>query len=635
MPIEAFAWVRGKSELLLYSRDGIIRRVEAGSFAVRDEAATQYQIGWMTPAEPAAFAGDGRRAIAIDYQRPNEAVCMELDGSERRTELRGHKLPIRFVTLSDDGTRAATASSGGPARPSEVMVWDAATGRLAHERVKGNEVTTRIALDPPGKHLALAGLARTTADNNSQGAGRPFVALIDIETGAESWRHDVPDVQVLALRFSTDGRRLAAAGLDRNVLIWDVESSRVVARSRQGPEGAMDLDFSPDGQRLAIASRQQVTLVNALSAEAVLILRGQAQLTPNQRGFNPRARFSPDGLTLFAVCDDRGESLAEWSVAGEGPDRRQWRVRSARRRAVNQHLGLARAHSWKSRDALANYHLDRACEYGLHSSAEHLRFAEICFNVRRFDDADHELNRAVALAPGDDAIVTAAGLVCAEAGQFRSASRWFARMKSLPPILWGAWWYRYPPLLLLAGDQVHYRALCDLLWRQIGSSPEPGEQATLAYACALQPGRASEAPSVLGLARQACAARPKSKEPGTGAFELLALGAAQVRAGEYGCAEASIQAAFTKAADAPTRALASSWLAIALAHQRRRAEAESAFAHADRFVRTQLAGEHPELDHTAPYTMPNPWDWWRLLLAWREAQALVMDGAFPSRPFAR
>ena len=48
------------------------------------------------------------------------------------------------------------------------------------------------------------------------------MAVLDVDTGRELLRREIPDERFLALGFSGDGRRLAVAGADRTVLIWDL-----------------------------------------------------------------------------------------------------------------------------------------------------------------------------------------------------------------------------------------------------------------------------------------------------------------------------------------------------------------------------------------------------------------------------
>jgi WD40 repeat protein len=58
--------------------------------------------------------------------------------------------------------------------------------------------------------------------------------------------------------FSPDGRRLASAGTDRAVKLWDVSSGQELLTLRGHSDEALAAVFSPDGRRLATSGRDGV-----------------------------------------------------------------------------------------------------------------------------------------------------------------------------------------------------------------------------------------------------------------------------------------------------------------------------------------------------------------------------------------
>ena len=190
------------------------------------------------------------------------------------------------------------------------------------------------------------------------------------------------------------------------------------------------------------------------------------------------------------------------------------------------------------------------------------------------------------------------------------------------------------PNLVLAGDHAHYRLLVQALWQRYHIAVDVATRLDLAYVCPLTPAAAPDPEALLHTARQGCAQALAAKDMANQGFALIVLGAVQARAGEYECAEASLKAAVERAKDEYGRALARAWLTVALALDGRRDEAKACFDQADHFVRAQLPDGRPEREQPAPPTL-DPNSWWRLLLAWRDAQGLVLDGPFPTSPFAR
>ncbi len=632
---EAIAYARGGQELRVFDRTGEIRRAEAGSLGHLGTIESHLEAGGLTPAEPVAFDAEGRRLIAVDRRARREAVCLDLDDGPRRKVLRGHTLAIPFVTLSADGTRAATAAmSGPPDHRDEVFVWDAATGTVLHRREATGERIDRVALDPTGRRLALSAFRIVPKADGTGADAAPYVAVVEVDTGREILRREVSQDRCLALGFSGDGRRLAAAGIERTILIWVLGSEPAAVETRQGPERPMDLAFSPDGRRLAVASRQQVKLLDTETAEEVLTLRGRGQRAPNTNGFNPRVRFSPDGRNLLALCCYGGEALAEWSITPEGPGEPAARLRMARRRAVARHVASAEAlaRTGGAGRGFALKHLDHAIRAGLESPRGFLLRAEICAGLGLWDRFDDDMARAAALVPGDDAILTRAALMHADRGRFREAGRWYARLSSRPGAFSGDWW-RHGQALVLAGDHDRYRRYCEECVRS-AEVPDGSAPHDMVIYTTLEPVPALDAEMLVRFARRVYDSVAAGPDPHWRHWAPFALGTAYVRAGDPARAEAFFREAREHAETELNRVHGEAWLAIALWHQGRRREAKAEFDRADRYVRAQLSGGRPDVQHRPPARW-GAWDWWYLIIAWREAQGLLLDGAFPADAFAR
>jgi tetratricopeptide (TPR) repeat protein len=279
-------------------------------------------------------------------------------------------------------------------------------------------------------------------------------------------------------------------------------------------------------------------------------------------------------------------------------------------------------------------HLDQAGRIGLETPQEYLDRANQFAGIGQWQRVEDDLNQAVARAPGDDATVAKAALIYADKGRFERAGAWFARMKSLPSFVLASGWKDHARFLLLSGDQAHYRQFREAIWERYRSSPDPGYQIDLVFACAwgLEPMGDPEA--LVGMAQRACDHVLAGKNARYQTGVLLALGAAHLRAEAPSQAEPRFREAIARAPGQISRATGAAWLATCLLHQGRRDEATTWFDQADRFVRAQVPGGRPEREHSRP-NLGEEWNWWwDLLLAWREAQGLLLDESFPADPFA-
>jgi len=143
------------------------------------------------------------------------------------------------LALSPDGRTLATSHVrvDNPAAPrlGEIQLWKARTG-AALRTLKGHKGSfLRLAFSPDGRRLASAG-------------GEAEVRVWDVTTGRNLWSWAHPDTEmVLDLAFSRDGR-LATAG-DGGVCLWDVATGKPGKRFK-ADGGSSCVAFSADGKRL-------------------------------------------------------------------------------------------------------------------------------------------------------------------------------------------------------------------------------------------------------------------------------------------------------------------------------------------------------------------------------------------------
>jgi WD40 repeat protein len=173
-------------------------------------------------------------------------------------------------------------------------VWDPGAGKETHS-LEG--AGPPLAFSPKGEWLVcLRGpwaQGRLSAYDLTKRAGRPFAG------GQEGGVHEVS--------FSPDGARLASAGADRTVRVWDVATGEERLAFREHTDEVWAVAFSPDGKLVVSGGKDGRTRVwDAASGQ-------ERQVKQVGSGSTDRVGFSPDG-SQFASSQTQ-KSVYAWRVA--------------------------------------------------------------------------------------------------------------------------------------------------------------------------------------------------------------------------------------------------------------------------------------------------------------------------------
>ncbi len=123
------------------------------------------------------------------------------DGGGEVTVLADHPGQILSVAVSADGKWIA--GGGG----SNVVIWDAASGRAAHVLATSLDTVDAVAFSPDGKRLLIGG-------------SDPAIEIWDAESGQLVRTVSGNSHSVHALAFSQDGTHLASGGGDSTIDVW-------------------------------------------------------------------------------------------------------------------------------------------------------------------------------------------------------------------------------------------------------------------------------------------------------------------------------------------------------------------------------------------------------------------------------
>jgi WD40 repeat protein len=205
-----------------------------------------------------AFSPDNKTLYACEPGEPIRAWNLNT-GNELPEFRTGFTLAFALVP-SPDGRWLAAADHpnvAGGSRP-EVLLWDLPAGREPRQLLPRPEAgrVTSLAFSPDGSRLAAVAEKR-----RPDGGWGGSVIFWDVRTGEEKFSLTGLANGLTVVRFSPDGRLLAAGGHEGTVGLWEVATGQLRHRFIGHENSVYQLFFSPDGKLLASHSADAATLV--------------------------------------------------------------------------------------------------------------------------------------------------------------------------------------------------------------------------------------------------------------------------------------------------------------------------------------------------------------------------------------
>jgi WD40 repeat protein len=323
----------------------------------------------------ATLSGHSLPIYAATFDGRSRALTASGDGTARLWThegkllgvLEGHAERIVGARFSVDGSHIVTAGWD-----SRAILWSSVLGQPLRELLVGSGVTTAAFMPQKGgvvtgstdgrvlhwpdtgtvpRVLRSAGPGVILVSPSLDGrrilaVSKQAIATWDAETGRPISEVPVDEIREVALAPARD--RLAGAGLDHSVRIWDLASGEVAGVLAGHGPGPVFPQFSPDGARVATTSRDGLVriweavggkLLDQVRAPTppfgpALFSRAGSQLffadsdgkirsydlqkhvlrdLGEHRGRARAATVSPDGTRLLTTGDDRTGRL--WDVA--------------------------------------------------------------------------------------------------------------------------------------------------------------------------------------------------------------------------------------------------------------------------------------------------------------------------------
>jgi WD40 repeat protein len=403
--LDPLRYSEGGIRALALSRDGNHLAAVARSYASQE--AVLWDLSPVT--EPRALSGhhgfvswvtfspDGKRLASAgglyddDKKKwlTGEIKIWDVATGRLERSLKGHPNRANRVAFSPDGRRLASFSfmyraPGQSGIPSEVILWDLASGKKLGTFAESDLDFADLAFSPDGQCLAVAQAEPWNDQKKSRSAAislrdpatgkvlRTYSEGLDLNIGGVAFSPDgnllasgVADIygriayvtlwdahsekklktlphpgrpsQIGALAFSRDGKRLAAAA-NEDAVVWDVPSGKLLARLTGHVSGVNAVAFCKDDRRLATCSADKsVKIWDLITQQEILTLKGSV-FAVHSVAFSPEGqmlaatntRFDPHGhpsivgeVKLWQAADGPALTLPNYNSAVFSPDGKQ------------------------------------------------------------------------------------------------------------------------------------------------------------------------------------------------------------------------------------------------------------------------------------------------------------------------
>jgi RNA polymerase sigma factor (sigma-70 family) len=227
---------------------------------------------------------------------------------------------VAAVALLSTGLVAALVAATGLAAQTNALEPAAAA------RNEGDPATQNKAEDqgeplPTGARLRLGTLAwrhagtfvAVTPDGKSILTGSPggdWIRLLDRNTGKEIRRFRYAQAAdfSMTVALSKDGKRLAAADVDRGIVVWDLETGKELSQVAGPGNNIGILEFTPDGKLLVLRGwNGRIRRFETATGKELELIKGTRQQF--EPGYNPATAgmaISADSKTVATAQTEEG-----------------------------------------------------------------------------------------------------------------------------------------------------------------------------------------------------------------------------------------------------------------------------------------------------------------------------------------
>lgn len=247
-----------------------------------DPLPMERQVAVTTHVAVLQHSADGRRWLTSDNAGPEATSAIWHVGGDR-IALDRTMSGAAVALHPSDGTLVLAPEPG-------CVEWEREGRREPLFTCESGRSMHRGCFAPDGGALVLSDFS-----HSSEAPGEPCqVRVWDWPSRTLRWSRPANRRRIAQIAFSPDGRRLATAGYDRSVLVFDSATGDILHAyylEREVNQVISCVTFSPDGGRLAAACNGCIWIWNAATYQEV------RRITSNAGAIYALA-YAPDGQTL-------------------------------------------------------------------------------------------------------------------------------------------------------------------------------------------------------------------------------------------------------------------------------------------------------------------------------------------------
>lgn len=241
------------------------------------------EIATQTSATAVAFSADARQLVS--GQGDGQIKVWDTDSGQPLRSIGGYPTSSFPVVLARDGSVALTSSGGDSDAAKQLKLWSTA------------QAAPPLAFAGTGRYITTVALSADTAlAVSATSTGGSEYLFWDARTGRLISPLEAPVDGTWDLAFAPDSKRLAGAGRDGSVKVWNLETGRVMAGMYRGT----DLSW------LTISLPHGFLAGTPEGAQNISIVRG---LDLYDVGQVYQSLFNPDLVSEILAGDPAGEAM--------------------------------------------------------------------------------------------------------------------------------------------------------------------------------------------------------------------------------------------------------------------------------------------------------------------------------------